>query len=40
MEQVNLTILRSDWTEPPGTFTVTGLTAEARTLLGCPNTDT
>jgi RimJ/RimL family protein N-acetyltransferase len=40
VEQVNLTISRSDWTEPPGRFTAAGLTTGIRTLLGCLNIDT
>jgi RimJ/RimL family protein N-acetyltransferase len=36
VEQVNLTLSRSDWTDPPEGFTALGMTADARTLLGCP----
>ena len=34
MEQLNLTMRRSDWRGPSDGFTITGLSPEARTMLG------
>jgi RimJ/RimL family protein N-acetyltransferase len=39
VEQINLTLPRSNWTSPPRGFTATGLTEDCRTLLGCSSAD-
>ncbi len=39
VEQINLTLPRSDWTSPARGYTVTGFTEECRVLLGCSSAD-